>query len=69
MCNIHLSEIVDKVTHPLDPKKPFRPNVMEIEDCPECMLTGMQECWRELPEERPDIKGVTSRLKPLQKGM
>ncbi|XP_030840199.1 speract receptor [Strongylocentrotus purpuratus] len=68
-CVLGPKEIVDKVTHPLDPNTPFRPNVMEVDDCPNCMLTGMQECWNENPDERPEVKTLTTRLKPLQKGM
>ncbi|XP_054763655.2 speract receptor-like [Lytechinus pictus] len=48
---------------------PFRPNVMEIENCPECLLTTMQECWADDPETRPDFKMIANKLKPLHKGM
>ncbi|XP_071497705.1 speract receptor-like isoform X1 [Diadema antillarum] len=68
-CVLGPKEIIEKIKNPLTPSNPFRPQVMDIEDCPACMLTTMQECWREMPEERPDIKAVTSKLKPLQKGM
>lgn len=63
-----LSEIVEKVKS-VYTTVPYRPNVMEVEDCPECMLTTMQECWAEHPDTRPDIKSIATKLKPLHKGM
>lgn len=48
---------------------PLRPNVMEIENGHECLLTVMQECWVEDPEARPDFKTIANKLKPLHKGM
>ncbi|XP_033630930.1 receptor-type guanylate cyclase Gyc76C-like [Asterias rubens] len=62
-------EIVHRVTYPLENTKPFRPNVNEIEECSDCVIHIMQECWDELPEHRPDFKTIRSRLKPLNKGM
>ena len=57
------------MTYPLENTKPFRPNVNEIEECSDCVIHIMQECWDELPEHRPDFKTIRSRLKPLNKGM
>ncbi|XP_071509396.1 speract receptor-like [Diadema antillarum] len=61
-------ELYEKVKCPNGPV-PFRPNVMEVEDCAECLLTTMQECWAEDPETRPDFKSIAAKLKPLHKGM
>ncbi|XP_022091376.1 guanylate cyclase 32E-like [Acanthaster planci] len=68
-CALTPKEIIDKVTYPLDPTMPFRPNVMEVEDCHECLLTTMQECWQEVPDQRPDFKTIRVKLKPLHSGM
>ncbi|XP_072029843.1 speract receptor-like isoform X2 [Amphiura filiformis] len=61
-------EIIEKVKFPLDPTTPYRPNVMEIEECEECLLDTMQECWGECPDLRPDFKTIRVKLKPLHKG-
>ncbi|XP_038064179.1 guanylate cyclase 32E-like [Patiria miniata] len=68
-CALTPKEIIDKVKYPLDPTMPFRPNVMEVEDCHECLLTTMQECWHEVPDQRPDFKTIRVKLKPLHSGM
>ncbi|XP_033630928.1 guanylate cyclase 32E-like [Asterias rubens] len=68
-CSLNPKEIIDKVTFPLDPTMPFRPNVMEVENCHECLLTTMQECWVEVPDQRPDFKTIRVKLKPLHSGM
>ncbi|XP_071960361.1 guanylate cyclase 32E-like isoform X2 [Antedon mediterranea] len=62
-------EIIQKVEFPLDNTNPFRPNIMVIGECPECILKTMQECWHEDPEKRPDFKSIKTKLRTLQKGM
>ncbi|XP_038064178.1 receptor-type guanylate cyclase Gyc76C-like [Patiria miniata] len=68
-CPLSPKEIVDRVTYPLDTTQPFRPNVNEIEECSDCVIHIMQECWEEVPDWRPDFKAIRSKLKPLNKGM
>ena len=41
---------------------------MDIEECEECLLNTMQDCWAESPEARPDFKAIRVKLKPLHKG-
>ncbi|XP_033123771.1 guanylate cyclase 32E-like isoform X2 [Anneissia japonica] len=68
-CRFSPPEIIQKVEFPLDHTNPFRPNIMVIGECPECILKTMQECWHEDPEKRPDFKTIKTKLRPLQKGM
>eukprot|EP00057_Strongylocentrotus_purpuratus_P017815 XP_011672289.1 PREDICTED: speract receptor isoform X1 [Strongylocentrotus purpuratus] len=67
-CELSPKEIYEKVKT-LGETIPLRPNVMEIENGHECLLTVMQECWVEDPEARPDFKTIANKLKPLHKGM
>lgn len=63
------SEIIKRIQCPEDPTIPFRPNVMAIENCDVCVLSCMQKCWEEDPDNRPDYKTIRNDLKPLRRGM
>jgi hypothetical protein len=41
---------------------------MDVE-CPEYILTCMQDCWAENPDMRPDFQAIRSRLKKMKEGM
>nr|XP_006817694.1 PREDICTED: guanylate cyclase 32E-like [Saccoglossus kowalevskii] len=64
-------EIIERVKTPLDPVRPFRPNIMDLLeiDAPDYVVDTIQECWHEIPENRPDLKTIRIKLKPIQKGM
>lgn len=66
---LYITEIVDRVKNPVDLTNPFRPNVNDLEECPDCVFHVMQECWSENPDQRPEFKALRNKLKPLQKGM
>jgi len=73
MCEFDPREIVERVKSRMNPV--FRPDVQLFEDCPahcECpdyVVTLMQECWDELPENRLTFPIIRQRLKPLRDGM
>ncbi|XP_050084377.1 guanylate cyclase 32E [Anopheles aquasalis] len=46
----------------------FRPSLRGI-DAPECVMQLLQACWEEDPEDRPDIRLVRVKLKPMQAGL
>ena len=48
--------------------KGFRPSV-DVLDCPDSVKACLRECWREVPEMRPDFKMVRGRLRSLRKGL
>nr|XP_006817693.1 PREDICTED: speract receptor-like [Saccoglossus kowalevskii] len=64
-------EIIERVKTPLDPVRPFRPNIMDLLeiDASDCVVDTIQECWHEIPENRPDLKTIRIKIKPIQKGM
>ncbi|ROT72015.1 hypothetical protein C7M84_009635 [Penaeus vannamei] len=35
----------------------------------DCVRTVLNECWAEIPEERPDFRSIRTKLRPLRKGM
>ncbi|PIK45495.1 putative speract receptor isoform X2 [Apostichopus japonicus] len=68
-CELSPQEIIKRIQCPEDPTIPFRPNVMAIENCDVCVLSCMQKCWEEDPDNRPDYKTIRNDLKPLRRGM
>lgn len=68
-CTLSPRAIVEKVKYPQDPTKPFRPNVMELENCQHGLITVMQECWEEDHQKRPDFKSIRGKFRQLHKGM
>jgi len=54
-------------------QEPFRPDLELLRDmdveCPEYILTCMQDCWAENPDMRPDFQAIRSRLKKMKEGM
>ena len=46
-----------------------RPQIGILESCFDCVRTALPECWAEHPEERPDMRQVRDKLRPLRKGM
>ncbi|XP_071130761.1 guanylate cyclase 32E-like [Mytilus edulis] len=48
---------------------PFRPRLAELDTAPKFVTEVIKDCWDEVPERRPDLKTIRTRLKSLQKGM
>lgn len=46
----------------------FRPSLRGI-DAPEYVIQLLHSCWEEDPEDRPDIRLVRVKLKPMQAGL
>ena len=47
---------------------PFRPYIGWL-TCDDYVISCMQECWAESPEQRPDFKTIWQKLKPMRAGM
>lgn len=67
-------EIVNSVRHiPSPGQEPFRPSLELLQDadveCPEYILSCMQDCWADNPDVRPDFAAIRSRLKKMKEGM
>ncbi|PSN49479.1 Receptor-type guanylate cyclase Gyc76C [Blattella germanica] len=67
-------DVVDLVRRQPEPgQEPFRPDLGMLNDldvdCPDYILSCMQDCWAECPESRPDFQSVRSRLKKMKEGM
>lgn len=37
--------------------------------CPEYIRSCMEDCWAELPEQRPDFPTIRDRLRKMREGM
>ncbi|GAU94365.1 hypothetical protein RvY_06150-3 [Ramazzottius varieornatus] len=49
---------------------PFRPSLHCLDhNTPEYVISLILDAWKENPQQRPDFIAITSRLKPMQKGM
>ncbi|KAJ8301630.1 hypothetical protein KUTeg_020617 [Tegillarca granosa] len=57
-------DIIKRVRDVEDP--PFRPAVSD-KDCPEELLSLMQKCWDEEPQNRPGFDQIVSTLKKLKR--
>ncbi|XP_076454270.1 guanylate cyclase 32E-like [Babylonia areolata] len=68
-CKLTPKEIVDSVKNKaLAEDTPFRPDVTCL-TCDDYVISCMQECWAEHPEQRPDFKTIWQKLKPMRAGM
>lgn len=68
------TEIVNLVRQiPEQGEEPFRPNLQLLqevdEECPDYIMSCMQDCWADNPELRPDFLVIRSRLKKMKEGM
>ena len=61
-------EILRRVFYCPEGSKGFRPNLEGLE-CPDAVKGCLRDCWREVPEMRPDFKSVRGRLRSLRKVM
>ncbi|GBL58781.1 Speract receptor, partial [Araneus ventricosus] len=52
-----------------DQDPPFRPKVAKLYGSFDCVISCMQECWTEQPENRPDFKVINAKLRPMRRGM
>ncbi|XP_020289738.1 atrial natriuretic peptide receptor 1 isoform X2 [Pseudomyrmex gracilis] len=58
-------EIVSRVSASENP--PFRPEV-NAKDCPQDILSLMERCWHEVPEERPSFHAIRGTIRGIMKG-
>ncbi|CAD1468784.1 unnamed protein product, partial [Heterotrigona itama] len=58
-------EIVGRVAASETP--PFRPEVTP-KDCPPDILSLMEKCWNEIPEERPTFHAIRETIRSIMKG-
>ncbi|PBC26770.1 Atrial natriuretic peptide receptor [Apis cerana cerana] len=58
-------EIVSRVAASETP--PFRPEVAP-KDCPPDILSLMEKCWNEIPEERPTFHAIRETIRGIMKG-
>jgi guanylate cyclase len=62
-------EIIQRVKETcLHDRVPFRPDITLIQ-CQNYVVQTMQECWSEIPENRPDFRTIRSNLKKLRHGL
>ena len=59
-------EILRRVFYCPEGSKGFRPSLEGL-DCPDAVKSCLRDCWREVPEMRPDFKSVRGRLRSLRK--
>jgi class 3 adenylate cyclase len=67
-------EIVNLVRQiPEQGQEPFRPNLQLLqevdEECPDYIISCMQDCWADNPDLRPDFVVIRSHLKKMKEGM
>ncbi|KAI9555200.1 hypothetical protein GHT06_017715 [Daphnia sinensis] len=80
--NFEPKDIVDKIrAGPAPGEKPFRPDLQMLQEycifvqpdigmgCPEYIRSCMEDCWAELPEQRPDFPTIRDRLRKMREGM
>ncbi|KAG8315278.1 hypothetical protein J6590_074376 [Homalodisca vitripennis] len=63
------AEILRRVIHYCGHEPPFRPPLELLENSFDFVRDCLKECWQENPDDRPDIKTVRTRLRPMRKGM
>ncbi|KAE8743726.1 hypothetical protein FOCC_FOCC009637, partial [Frankliniella occidentalis] len=68
-CALAVDEVLRRVLHPEPGQPPYRPPLDSLENSFDFVRECLQECWAEDPEQRPDLKAVRARLRPLRKGM
>lgn len=64
MVIFHFLQIVSKVSASENP--PFRPEVA-LKDCPPDILSLMEKCWHEVPEERPTFHTIRGTIRGIMK--
>lgn len=47
----------------------FRPSLQPLESSFDCVRECLKECWSEKVDDRPDLKAIRTKLRPLRKGM
>lgn len=47
----------------------FRPSLQPLESSFDCVRECLKECWLEKADDRPDLKAIRTKLRPLRKGM
>ncbi|XP_037032480.1 guanylate cyclase 32E isoform X2 [Bradysia coprophila] len=62
-------ECLKKVLQPNDMTPPFRPSLQPLESSFDCVRECLKECWSEKADDRPDLKAIRTKLRPLRKGM
>ncbi|GFV59913.1 guanylate cyclase 32E [Trichonephila clavipes] len=62
------SEIIKCVIRK-DHNPPFRPRAAKLCGSFDCVISCMQECWSEYPENRPDFKAISAKLRPMRRGI
>ncbi|KAL1132652.1 hypothetical protein AAG570_010604 [Ranatra chinensis] len=62
-------QILQKVMYPPHHTLPFRPPLDLLENSFDFVRDCLKECWQENPDDRPDIKTIRTKLRPLRKGM
>ncbi|XP_057366529.1 receptor-type guanylate cyclase Gyc76C-like [Daphnia carinata] len=80
--NFEPKDIVDKIgAGPAPGEKPFRPDLQMLQEycifvqpdiemgCPEYIRSCMEDCWAELPDQRPDFPTIRDRLRKMREGM
>ncbi|XP_055642791.1 guanylate cyclase 32E [Toxorhynchites rutilus septentrionalis] len=65
--NLSRQEIIARVISPQN-YGIFRPPLRGI-DAPDYVVQCLQACWEEVPDDRPDIRLVRVKLKPMQAGL
>lgn len=61
---LYLTKIVSRVAASETP--PFRPEVAP-KDCPPDILSLMEKCWNEIPEERPTFHAIRETIRGIMK--
>ncbi|CAB0016883.1 unnamed protein product [Nesidiocoris tenuis] len=62
-------QIVHRIMFPQPNTPPMRPPLDQLETSFDYVRDCLVDCWHENPEDRPDIKTVRTRLRPIRKGM
>lgn len=59
-----LLEVIQRICERKLGQKPFRPST-DCLDCDESVIRCIEDCWKEDPNERPDLRAIKFRLKTL----
>ncbi|XP_054290482.1 guanylate cyclase 32E [Macrosteles quadrilineatus] len=63
------AETLRRVIHYSGQGPPFRPPLELLENSFDFVRDLLKECWQESPDDRPEIKTVRAKLRPMRKGM